>query len=74
MDTYHVVTHGQGWALRRSGSEAVLVQADTKAGLVGRLAEVLQGKTASVKIHRADGTIEEERTYPRSADPRRTEG
>jgi len=74
MDTYHVVTHGQGWALRRSGSEALLAQAGTKAEMVGRLAEVLQGKTASVKIHHVNGTIEEERTYPRSADPRRTEG
>lgn len=28
----------------------------------------------SVRIHRTDGTIQEERTYPRAADPRRRRG
>lgn len=41
---------------------------------MGSLATFFEGKTASVKIHKADGTLEEERTYPRSADPRRTKG
>jgi hypothetical protein len=31
------------------------------------------GKKASVKIHRAVGSIEEERTDPRDADPRESE-
>jgi len=38
------------------------------------LPDFFEGNTVSVKIHKADGTIEEERTYPRSADPRRTKG
>ena len=33
-------------------------------------AAFLEGRTASVKIHKKDGTLQEERTYPRSADPR----
>jgi len=37
-------------------------------------ATFLEGKTASVKIHKKDGTIQEERTYPRSADPHQTRG
>jgi hypothetical protein len=28
----------------------------------------------SVRIHKQDGRIQEERTYPRSADPRRSKG
>ncbi len=28
----------------------------------------------TVKIHRANGTIQEERTYPRRADPKRSKG
>ena len=32
------------------------------------------GEPVTVKIHREDGTFEEERTYPRSADPRRSPG
>lgn len=29
---------------------------------------------STLKIHKRDGTIQEERTYPRSSDPRRTKG
>ncbi|MHC8361662.1 hypothetical protein ACYZUA_15410 [Pseudomonas sp. LS2P72] len=36
--------------------------------------DFLQDKTASLKIHRENGTIQEERTYPRSADPRKSKG
>lgn len=38
------------------------------------LSQFFRGKTVSVKIHKADGTIEVELTYPSSAHPRRTEG
>jgi hypothetical protein len=34
----------------------------------------LEGKTASLKIHKADGIVQEERTYPRNADPVRSPG
>jgi hypothetical protein len=32
------------------------------------------GKTGSVKIKKRNGKIQEERTYPRSADPRASKG
>jgi hypothetical protein len=31
-------------------------------------------QAASVRIHNADGKFQEERTYPRSADPRSSKG
>lgn len=33
-----------------------------------------QGKTVTLKIKRRDGSIREERTYPRSSDPRKSKG
>lgn len=33
-----------------------------------------QHQPSSLRIHRRDGTIQEERTYPRSSDPRKTKG
>jgi hypothetical protein len=33
---------------------------------------VVRGGTVTLKIKRPDGTIREERTYPRSSDPRRS--
>ncbi|MBH3382796.1 DUF2188 domain-containing protein [Pseudomonas juntendi] len=74
MDNYHLSPTADGWELKKAGAVRASKRAATKQELVGSLADFFDGKTASVKIHKADGTFEEERTYPRSADPRRSKG
>jgi hypothetical protein len=74
VENYHVSPTADGWELKKAGAERASKRAATKAELVGHLSEFFDGKTASVKIHKADGAIEEERTYPRTADPKRTKG
>jgi len=74
MDTYHLSPTADGWELKKAGAERASKRAATKQELVSSLSDFFHGKTASVKIHKADGTIEEERTFPRSADPRRSKG
>lgn len=74
MDNYHLSPTPEGWELRKVGAERASKRGATKQELVSALSDYFKDKTASVKIHRADGTIEEERTYPRSADPRQTKG
>ncbi|KIY41198.1 hypothetical protein TZ03_08400 [Pseudomonas sp. 10-1B] len=74
MDNYHLSPTSEGWELKKAGAERASKRAATKQELLSSLREFFDGKTASVKIHKADGTLEEERTYPRSADPRRTKG
>lgn len=74
MDNYHLSPTAEGWELKKAGAERATKRAATKQELVRALADFFDGKIASVKIHRADGTIEEERTYPRSADPKRSRG
>lgn len=74
MDTYHLTPTADGWELKKTGAERATKRSATKAALVAQLGELFASKTTSVKIHKADGTLEEERTYPRSADPRRSEG
>jgi len=74
MDNYHLSPTSDGWELKKAGVDRASKRAATKQELVSMLPDFFEGKTASVKIHKADGTIEEERTYPRSADPRRTKG
>ena len=73
-DNYHLSPTSDGWELKKAGADRASKRAVTKQELVIMLPDFFEGKTASVKIHKADGTIEEERTYPRSADPRRTKG
>lgn len=74
MDSYHLTPTTDGWELKKEGAERASKRAATKQELVSELPDFFQGKTASVKIHTADGRIEEERTYPRAADPRRSKG
>lgn len=74
MDNYHITKTDKGWALTKQGAERASKTALTKAEITALASEFLEGKTASLKIHKEDGTIQEERTYPRSADPAKTKG
>ncbi|MBD9409601.1 DUF2188 domain-containing protein [Stutzerimonas stutzeri] len=74
MDNYHISATDSGWELRKQGATRASKTAATKDEMLQITAAFLEGRTASVKIHKKDGTIQEERTYPRSADPRRSEG
>lgn len=74
MDNYHVVPKDNAWVLHEEGGAQAIQQARTKDEMLSLLPGYFAGKEASVKIHRADGSIEEERTYPRAADPRKSEG
>lgn len=74
MDIYHVTPSSSGWELHAQGSNQTLLGAPTKARLLELLPDFMDGRTGSVKIHTETGQIEEERTYPRSVDPRRSKG
>lgn len=66
-----------GWKVTRSGRKVsgASRKADAQRAAV-QLAHVLAnaGRLVSLKIKGRDGRIQEERTYPRSSDPRRTRG
>jgi len=74
MDNYHIKKAEKSWELVKEGAQRASKTADTKAHIVEIAGEFLQGKTASLKIHKEDGTIQEERTFPRAADPRKSKG
>jgi hypothetical protein len=68
MQNYHVTPEGETWNLAEEEG-ALLGSYRTKEEAVQRAREYVSEHTGSLKIHKADGTIEEERTYPRAADP-----
>jgi hypothetical protein len=74
MDNYHIKKAEKSWELVKEGAQRASKTADTKAQMIDIAGEFLQGKTASLKIHKEDGTIQEERTFPRAADPRKSKG
>lgn len=74
-----VVTQKRGrpWKVTKAGVKHA--EADTQA-LAIELARTLaraivaEGRTVNLKIKRPNGQIRDERTYPRSSDPRRSRG
>lgn len=74
MDNYHITKKENTWELVKEGAQRASKTATTKAEITEIASEFLKGKTASLKIHKEDGTIQEERTFPRAADPRKTKG
>jgi hypothetical protein len=63
------------WELKHEGSGQVVKRFATKAAAIkaGVLERAIGGR-GSVRIRKRNGKIQEERTYPRSADPRGSKG
>jgi len=70
----NVRKRSDSWVAERDGD--TVVRASTKAAAVKQTAKYAKsaGDPVTVKIHLLDGRIGEERTYPRSADPRGRKG
>lgn len=60
---HHVVTHPDGWAVRREGSDKASAVLPTKDQAVDRAREIAQRERGGVVIHGENGRIQEERTY-----------
>ena len=65
-----------GWQLEKAGSDRARARFDTKAeALKGGTLKTAVGKEGgSVKIHKQNGRIQQERTYPRGRDPKNSKG
>jgi hypothetical protein len=64
-----------GWRGKAKGSTRAVAKGDNKAEVVKRTTEVAKKQPkARVRIKGKNGRIQNERTYPRSSDPRRTPG
>lgn len=74
MKRIDVVKKPTGW-VAESGKR-VIARAPTKAEAIQKTAKAARHdpEAVTVKIHKVNGRIQEERTYPRSADPRRSKG
>lgn len=68
---YHVMRNGRdGWKGVMEHAGRASVTGDNKQEVVNRtIAMAKNHSKCSVVIHKMDGTIQEERTYPRSSDP-----
>ena len=74
MQNYHLIEDGDQWKLRKQGAKRSSLVFDTKQAAVAGSTEFMNEHGGSLKIHKGNGRIQEERTYPRSADPRKSKG
>jgi Uncharacterized protein conserved in bacteria (DUF2188) len=76
MKRIDVVKTKDGWRGESGGQTVRGTKAPTKAETVKQTAEVARKapEPVSVKIHKENGRIQEERTYPRKADPPGSKG
>lgn len=71
MTQQHVVRHGDGWAVRRGGSERVTEGFDTQAEAIARAREISINQGAELIIHGRDNLIREHRSYGNDPCPPR---
>ncbi len=64
------------WVLENDKTDKTVKSFETKADATkrGALKRALGEDGGSVKIQKTNGRFQEERTFPRSADPRRSKG
>ena len=75
LKKYHITKTPDGWQAKVEGGERASKTAPTKKVLVDQMRD-MAGRRGDVSliIHKKDGTIQEERTYPRSSDPKTSKG
>lgn len=79
MRHYHISKHDKGWQLKQAKADRAQFTAATKEEAVKKAAAWARKNASdadpiSIKIHGVDGKIKDERTYPRSADPKGSKG
>ena len=77
MKNFHLTKSTNGWSLKKEGaSRPTKAFVTNKEIAVKQSAQILKhnSEAASLKIHKENGRIQEERTYPGSADPKKSKG
>jgi hypothetical protein len=65
LQKYHLEKKDEDWRLRKAGSNRAVVKADTKELAILGMRRYMETHEGSVRIHKANGRIQEDRTYRR---------
>lgn len=72
--TLHKDRKSEKWRLEKEGTDRAKRVFETKADALTELRHAVGPNGGSVRIRKVDNTIQEERTYPRSKDPKSSPG
>ena len=65
LQRYHLEKKNENGRLRKAGSNRAVVKADTKELAILGMRGYMETHEGSVRIHKANGRIQEDRTYRR---------
>ncbi len=75
MENYHLVKDGDQYKLKKEWTQRASIVFDwNKQEALKQSTEFMKNHGGSLKIHKNDWKIQEERTYPKSADPSISKG
>ncbi len=74
MEQYHLVYFQQAWQFKKALVSEPIASFDLKETALDYAVDYMRQHGGSLMIHRKDGQFQEERTYPRSADPPESKG
>lgn len=76
LENYHLTKDDGKWKLKKEGAQrASKTFEGSKEEAIRQSANHIKTSSGgSLKIHKEDGKIQEERTYPRSKDPQNSPG
>lgn len=76
MENFHLVHEDGKYKLQRENAERASKVIDSnKLDAISQAKEfIVKQGGGSLKIHKNDGGFQEERTYPKSKDPRKSKG
>lgn len=74
MDKFDVTKDGEKWKLTKEGQGRAVKTTTTKKEMLDSGLDYVRKHGGSVKIHKENGRYQEERTFPRSKDPKKTPG
>ena len=74
MNSYDLTPDGDKWKFQKQGAKRASKVFETKQEAMKESVEFMHKNGGSLKIHKKDGSYQEERTYPRSEDPRKSPG
>jgi hypothetical protein len=76
MKNYHLTKHNDNWQLAKEGAlrASLNLSGLNKTQAIQQSAQFLADSGSSLKIHKVNGRIQEERTYPGSMDPKKSKG
>jgi len=63
LQKYHLERKKDAWRLRKAGSNRAVVKADTKELAILEMRGYMKTREGSVRIHKANGRFQEERSY-----------